>query len=127
MLMRLIVTTLVSTIATTAAAQSVAAPVEPAVWRTFAASLPAGALVKMRLQTGERFTATLIEVQAEALLLQPKTRASVPPQSVRYTSIVAMEQAERGNAGLGKAIAIGAASGAAVFVGLLMLALSAWD
>ena len=127
MFVRMIVSMLLITLATTAAAQSGPATVAPGVWRTYADRLPPGALVKLRLQSGERFTATLLQVDADALLLQPKTRLAVPPQRVAYSTIVSMEQAERSNAGLGKAIAIGVASGAATFVGLLMLALSTWD
>jgi hypothetical protein len=128
MLVRLIVSALVITMATTAAAQTAPANVGPQVWRTFAERLPAGSLVKVRLQTGQRFTATLIEADADGLLIQPKTRLAVPPQRVTYASITTMEQAERGgNAGVGKAIAIGAATGAGLFIGLLMILASAWD
>jgi hypothetical protein len=128
MLGRLIVSALVITMATSAAAQTAPASVGPEVWRTFAERLPAGSLVKVRLQTGERFTATLIEADADGVLMQPKTRLAVPPQHVTYASITTMDQAERGGtAGIGKAIAIGAATGAGLFVGLLMILASAWD
>ena len=45
----------------------------------------------MRLASGQRFRATLIEVRDEAVLMLPKTRVPVPIQPVPYREIVALE------------------------------------
>ena len=66
------------------------------VWRAFAAKLEVGASVRVRLQDGRKFTATLIQAQDDALLLQPKTRLPVPVQPVPYESIVSIERDEVG-------------------------------
>ena len=69
MLGRMIGTLLVVALATTAGAQPLPANVAPGVWRTYADRLPPGALVKVRLQSGERFTAALLGVE-EVLLFR---------------------------------------------------------
>jgi hypothetical protein len=129
MLIRCVASLLIVTTAAvgTAAAQSPAPVVTASVWRGFSERLPAAAQVRIRLESGQRFTATLVEVQADGLLVQPKTRLPVPVQRVAYDDIASMEQVERGSGSVGKAVAIGIASGAGAFLTLLLIALSSWD
>ena len=97
-------------------------------WRALAANVPAGTVVKVRLTDGRRFNAVLIEAREEAVVLQPKTRQPVPVQPLPYTAIASMERVEPGGGmSAGKAIAIGAATGGAVFFGILVAMLSALD
>ena len=56
---------------------------EPAVWRALAESVSPGSPIRIQLTDGRRFTAVLVEAQADAVLLQPKTRMAVPVQAVR--------------------------------------------
>ena len=95
-----------------------------AVWRTFAARVEVGSSVKVRLQDGRAFTATLVEARTDALLLQPRTRVPVPVQPVPYDSIVSIERV-RGGIGPGKAAAIGILSGVGAFFATLVIFVAA--
>ncbi len=95
-----------------------------AVWRTFAAKVEVGSSVKVRLQDGRAFTATLVEARTDALLLQPRTRVPVPVQPVPYDSIVSIERV-RGGIGPGKAAAIGIMTGVGAFFATLVIFVAA--
>src|SRR6478735_5094494 len=91
------------------------------VWQTFARKLTAGSELTVRLENGQRFTATLIEARADALLLQPKTRRPVPVQPVDYDAIVSLEQRNRHGMGGAKAAGIGIAAGVGSFLAILAI------
>ena len=110
--------------ATSASAQDVNDRDTAEVWRTFASRLDAGTAVKVRLRGGERFSATVLDAAPEALVLQRRTRVPVPVQRVVYTEIASIERDERSGIGVGKSIAIGAATGAGAFVALLFVAIA---
>ncbi len=99
----------------------------PDVWREFAGSFDIGSELNVQLADGTRFRATLIRVDDAALLLQPKTRVTVPVQAVPYEVIASLEKPKRGGFALGKAIAIGAGVGAAAFWTMLAVALTIWS
>lgn len=96
-------------------------------WRDFARRIDVGSELKVRLVDGTRFRATLIRADDSALLLQPKTRVPVPVQSVLYPAVASLEIPKQGGMGAGKAIAIGAASGAAAFWAMLAIAFAVWS
>jgi hypothetical protein len=102
------------------AAQSAIAQTAPDVWRSFAERLDVGTELTVRLNDGRSFRATLVGVQTDAMLLQPKTRIPVAIQSVPYEEIVRLERAKPA-AGVGKAVAIGVATGVGTFFGILAL------
>jgi hypothetical protein len=93
-------------------------------WRTVAAAIDPGREVHVRLESGQRFRATLVEARENGVLLQPKTRVPVPVQEVRYADIVSLEQHKNGNAG--RVIAIGVATGAGVFLAILGILAAAY-
>jgi hypothetical protein len=92
-----------------------------ALWRNFAENVEVGSLVKVRLHDGQKFTATLVQAQPGALLLQPKTRVPVPVQPVAYEAIVSLERVRNGGIGAGKAAVIGVASGVGAFFATLAI------
>jgi len=94
------------------------------VWKTFASRIDVGTELNVRLRSGQKFRATLIDAGEDALLLQPKTRLPVPAQPVAYEAIASLERAKRG-IGAGKAVAIGVATGVGAFFGTLLLFLAA--
>ena len=102
------------------AAQSAIAQTAPDVWRSFAERLDIGTELTVRLNDGRSFRATLVGVRTDAMLLQPKTRIPVAIQSVPYEEIVRLERAKPA-AGVGKAVAIGVATGVGTFFGILAL------
>jgi hypothetical protein len=91
-----------------------------AIWRSFAEQLEVGTTVTVRTHGGDRFTATLVQVQPDAILVQPRTRATVPVQPVPYEAIASLERG-RGGIGAGKAAAIGIATGVGAFFATLLI------
>lgn len=98
----------------------------PEIWRTFAATIEPGKTLKVRLTSGQRFRATLLQVSHDAMTVQPKTRAPVPPQVVRFADVASLEIDTGKGANIGKAVAIGAAVAAGAFFGLMALAFTVW-
>ena len=110
------------------AAAPVRAQVPADVWRTFAQNIDVGSEMNVRLQDGTRFRATLVGVRDEALLLQPKTRVTVPVQAVPYGDIASLERRKAGGGvGAGKAAAIGVASGVGSFFAMLLILVASFD
>src|SRR5262245_14732001 len=104
-------------------AHPVAAQVPPEIWRSFAEHVAVGSELNVRLSDGRRFRATLIGVNDDAVLLQPRTRVPVPVQAVAYDEIARLERAKAG-IGAGKAVAIGAVTGVGAFFGTLIVMLA---
>ena len=102
------------------AAHNTIAQTAPDVWRSFAERLDVGTELTVRLNDGRSFRATLVGVRTDAMLMQPKTRIPVAIQSVPYDEIVRLERAKPGT-GVGKAVAIGVATGVGTFFGILAL------
>jgi len=103
----------------------VGAQVPVDVWRTFAKRMDVGVELNVRLRSGQKFRATLIEAREDVVLLQPKTRIPVSVQPVPYDEIASLERAKRG-IGAAKAVGIGVASGVGAFFGVLLLLFAAW-
>ena len=99
-----------------------AAQTQAEIWRSFAEKIKVGSEVDVRLQDGQRFRATLLGTRDDGLLLQPRTRVTVPVQAVPYEAIARMEpRAEGKGMGAGKAAAIGVASGVGTFFAIMAI------
>ena len=119
----MIVLCVVAMVAVQPAAAQVAQTAE--VWRAFAEKLEVGASVRVRLQDGRKFTATLIQAQYDALLLQPKTRTA-GAGAARALRIHRLDGARTsGGIGAGKAAAIGVVSGVGGFLATLLIFVAA--
>lgn len=98
------------------------------VWRTFAQNVGIGNEMNVRLQDGRRFRATLVGVRDDAVLLQPKTRVTVPVQAVPYGEIAALERRKSGGGvGAAKAAAIGVGSGVGAFFAIMLIIFATID
>jgi hypothetical protein len=108
-------------------AQTVLAQVSDtaSLWRAFAEKVEVGSSLKVRLYDGRKFTATLVQAQPGALLLQPRTRVPVPVQPVTYEAIASLERVRHGGIGAGKAAAIGVAAGVGAFLATLVIFIAA--
>jgi len=104
-----------------------AAQVSRDVWRGFVEKVDVGTELNVRLTDGTRFRAVLVGATADAVLLQPKTRITVPVQAVPYSSIAALERRQAGGMGAAKAAAIGVGAGAATFFGILLILFATID
>lgn len=98
----------------------------PDIWRSFAEKLEPGKTLKVSLKTGRRFKATLLQVSPDAMTVQPKTRAAVPPQRVPFDQIETLDIDHGKGVGVGKAIAIGAGVGAGAWLALMAFAFAVW-
>jgi hypothetical protein len=97
------------------------------IWRAFAQKIDVGTRLKVRLDDGQRVVATLIEANADGLLVQPRTRVPVPVQRIAYDRIASLERDDARGIGAGKAVAIGVASGVGAFLGTLLILIATID
>ncbi len=105
-------------------AQGVTAQAPPDIWRDFAQRVHVGTELSVQLSDGRRVRAMLVGVRDNAVLLQPKTRIPVPVQAVPYEAIVRMEPRKAGHS-VGKAAAIGVATGVGTFFGIMAVLFAA--
>jgi hypothetical protein len=102
-------------------------PPQSEIWRAFAQKVDVGTRVKVRLDDGQRVVATLIEADADGVLVQPRTRVPVPLQRIAYDRIASLERDDARGIGAGKAVAIGVASGVGAFLGTLLILIATLD
>ena len=85
-------------------------------------ALPVGARVKVVERGGRRYTAALLGVEADLVVLQRATRVPEPPRRVPLDAIASIVRHEANGVSAGKAVLIGAGVGAAAFLGFLLIA-----
>ena len=95
-------------------------------WLKYTEKLPIGSTIRVRTTDGKRTTAVLAIVDESGITIEPKTRV---PESPRHISFDQLEQVElkEPRESAGKAAAIGVATGAATFFGILLILAAAWD
>jgi hypothetical protein len=99
-----------------------------AVMRDFLGKLPAGSRVRVETADGTRFSGTLLAVDHERVVVQPRGRLAEPSRALPIASLRLVEPEVAGtNGSLGKAIAIGVVTGAAAFLTMLLVALASID
>jgi hypothetical protein len=86
---------------------------------TYLRGIPVGSRVRADLAGGRRMHATLMAVDEDSVVLRPHTRVPEPPLDVPLTDVLAVELDRP--ASTGKAIAAGAAAGAAATFGVLLM------
>ena len=91
------------------------------IWRELATKLKPGSVVVVDVKDGPRVKATFVRAADEGITIVPKTRVAVPPQVVAYDTIEVLEADSRKEASVGKAVAIGVASGVGAFFLTLMI------
>ena len=97
------------------------------VWRDFVARVEIGTELDVHLHNGQHFRATLLGARDDAVLLQPKTRVTVPVQAVSFDAIARLAPRRGGGMGPGKAALIGIASGAATFFAIIAILFATVD
>ena len=96
---------------------------EASTWRTVAASIPLGSKVKIHTVNGDRMTATLMSVDNDGMMVKKNTRRPEPAVTIVFADVARIERDLGGSVNVGKAIAIGLASGAGVILGLFVIAM----
>jgi len=104
------------------------APVAKQQWLAdYVQRLPAGSRVKVETSRGSVIRGTLLKADAEALTLQRNSRIPEPPFDVPLNTIARVTLDDRHGTSAGKAAAIGVASGAATFFGILLVLFATLD
>jgi hypothetical protein len=90
------------------------------VMASYISQLPLGARVRVSLADGTTVRGILMKADADPIVVQKRTRIPEPPLEIPIRDVVALElEAKNGNTG--RAIAMGAAAGAAAALGVLMI------
>lgn len=120
--MRTIAIALVTTLLAGSSAASASQP-ETASWREVAQTIPLGSKVKVHTLKGQRMSGTLMSVAGDGVLLKKNTRRSEPAVSVPFTDIDRLERDQGNGLSIGKAVAVGLATGAGFMATLILFAL----
>jgi hypothetical protein len=79
------------------------------------------------MKQGKDVKGTLMVVEADAIVIKPKTRIARPERRLPYSDIEFVELQERNGGNVAKSVAIGLATGAGAFFGLMLLAIAVID
>lgn len=102
------------------------APRDPDLLRRFVGELPIGSTVRLRLSSGERVRGTLMAVDADAMIVRPRTRVPEPTRTVLFEQLDFVEL-DGHHDNRGTAVLIGVGSAVATFVSLWLIALAAFS
>lgn len=95
---------------------------EAAAWRQVAEAIPLGSKVRVQTLENKRISGTLMLVDATALMVKRNTRRPEPAVAIHFADVGKIER-DSGGVNIGKAIAIGVATGAGVILSLFLIAL----
>jgi hypothetical protein len=104
-----------------AEAKAARATTNPEMWRQMAQKLPPAAVVRIVLSDGQRLRGVVLAAEDDALVVKRKTRIPEREARLPYTSIESLELDAPEGIGAGKAVAIGIGTGAATFLGLILV------
>ena len=122
--MRIITIGLVLSMLAMSAADAFAQPQNEAeTWRKVAEAMPLGSKVKIQTLQNKRFSGTLMRVDSTTVMLKRNTRRPEAATAVNFADIAKMERDHSTGVNIGKAIAIGAATGAAAMITLILFAM----
>jgi hypothetical protein len=96
---------------------------EAETWRKVAEAIPLGSKVKIQTLENKRISGTLMRVDNTTVTLKRNTRRPEAATAVNFEDIAKMERDHGGGVNIGKAIAIGAATGAAAMITLILFAM----
>ena len=95
--------------------------------RSYVAKLPIGSVVKVKMKEGKGVKGTLMVIEPDAIVIKPKARIARPERRLPYTEIEFVELQERNGSNIAKSVAIGMATGAGAFLGLILLTVAIID
>lgn len=95
--------------------------------RSYVEKLPIGSVVKVKMKAGKGVKGTLMVVEPDAIVVKPKTRIARPERRLPYTEIEFVELQERNGGNVARSVAIGMATGAGAFLGLILLTVAIID
>jgi hypothetical protein len=86
--------------------------------------IPAGSRVRVERTNGQSMRATLMKATAQSIVVQRNTRVAEPPIEIPVAEL-ARVTLDQGGASVGKAVAIGLASGVGAFFAIVAIAFAA--
>jgi hypothetical protein len=89
--------------------------------------LPAGSKVHVEQTDGKHLRGTLMKATADAILVQKNSRVPEPPVDLPLAGIARVSVDSGHGTSTGKAIAIGIASGAGAFLGIIAILAATWS
>jgi hypothetical protein len=107
-----------------AAQQPVSPDVEIAAMRQVASAIPPGSRVKVQLQSGRRLTATLLGVEADAIIVKRDARVPEPAVTIPFRELAQLQRDQKSGFSLVKAIGLGLAAGAGAILTVFAIAAS---
>ena len=105
------------------ASDGFAQPNEAAAWRQVAEAIPLGSKVKIQTLENERLNGTLMRVDGTSVMVKRNTRRPEPARAIAFDAVAKIERDNGGGVNVGKAIAIGVATGGGVILSLFLIAL----
>ena len=110
----------VATLATTVSAKAQSTHSTGDLWRSYAQGMNIGSTVQIRTTDGDRFIGVLMLVDEEAVTVKPRTRYPEASRRIRFDDVDDLQLRTSRPFGAGRAVAVGAAVGGAVFLMLLL-------
>jgi hypothetical protein len=97
---------------------------EAVAWRQVAEAIPLGSKIKIQTHDSRRINGTLMRADGAAVMVKRNTRRPEPAVTVPFDDIAKLERDHGGRGmNIGKAIAVGAATGAGVIAMIFVIAL----
>jgi hypothetical protein len=98
-----------------------------AVMAEYVQKLPAGSTIKVERTHRGTLRGVLMKATDHALFVQPRTRLPEPAIEIPLDDVLSVTlESKRGNS-IGRAIAVGAAAGAAVVLSMVLISLALWS
>jgi hypothetical protein len=106
------------------AQQPVSLDVETAAMRQVAAAIPLGTRVKVQTRSGRRLTATMLGVEADAIVVKRDARVPEPAVTIPFSEVAQLQRDQKSGFNLAKALGIGIAAGAGAILTMFAIAMS---
>jgi hypothetical protein len=107
-----------------AAQQPVALDVEIAAMRQAASAIAPGTRVRVQLQSGRRLTATLLAVEADAIVVKRNARMPEPALTIPFQELAQLQRDPKPGFSFAKALGIGLAAGVGAILTMLAIAVT---
>jgi hypothetical protein len=107
-----------------AAQQPVSLDVETAAMRQAASAIPLGSRVKVQLQSGRRLTATLLAVEADAIIVKRNARMPEPAVTIPFRELAQLQRDQKSGFSLAKAVGVGLAAGVGAILTMFAIAVT---
>jgi hypothetical protein len=99
-----------------------------AVLAEYVQRLPLGSLVRVNLTDGKELRGTLMKATDLSVVIQPRTRVPEPPLDISLKEVIGVTLDDtKGRGSVAKAIGVGAATGLAATLGLILILIAAAD